>query len=196
MSDASQPPGAALMLATPRLTLRVHGLTDAAESAAMWADPEVTRHIGGRPSTRDASWLRLLTYAGTWSLLGYGYFVVRERATGRWVGEAGLADFHRDVVPSFDGVPEAGWALASWAHGRGYATEALRAVLGWADSHLRAPRTVCMISSQNAASIRVATKCGYRTVGETTFKGEATTIFERRLDGEGRTGDRGAPARM
>ena len=64
----------------------------------MWADPEVTRYIGGRPFGVEEVWTRLLRYAGHWALLGYGYWAVIEKSSGRFVGEAGLADFHRGEV--------------------------------------------------------------------------------------------------
>lgn len=180
---------AAPALDTTRLTLRPHTLADVDESAAMWADPIVTRHIGGRPSTAEEVWARVLRYGGLWALLGIGYWVVRERASGRFVGEVGLADFRRDLTPPLDGAPEVGWALAAWAHGRGFATEAVRAALAWGDAlpadrdgagPRRPPaRTVCLIAPGNAASVRVAEKCGFVAAGEATYEGQATRVFER-----------------
>jgi RimJ/RimL family protein N-acetyltransferase len=170
-------------LDTARLTLRAHTLADFDECAAMWGDPFVTRHIGGRPATEEEVWARILRYAGLWALLGFGYWVVRERDSGRFVGEIGLADFHRELTPSLDGVPEMGWALATSAHGRGFATEAVRAALAWGDASLAdrpgAGKTACLIAPENLASIRVAEKCGYHEVVRTTYKGHDTIIFER-----------------
>jgi RimJ/RimL family protein N-acetyltransferase len=168
------------VLQTERLVLRAHTLADYEESAAMWADPEVTRHIGGRPSTAEEAWSRLLRYAGLWALLGFGYWVARERETGRFVGEVGFADFRRELTPSLEGAPEAGWALAPWAQGRGFATEAVRAALAWGDAHLAAERTVCMIHPENVPSIRVAEKCGFRRIASSTYKGDPALLFERR----------------
>jgi RimJ/RimL family protein N-acetyltransferase len=164
---------------TERLTLRAHAIDDFAECAAMWADPEVTRHIGGRPFTGEEVWTRLLRYAGHWQLLGFGYWVVREAATGRFAGEVGFADMRREIQPSFDGTPEIGWALAPWCHGRGFATEAVRAIVAWGESHLPSQRTVCMIDEDNVRSIRVAEKCGYREWRRTTYHGAPTILFER-----------------
>lgn len=145
----------------------------------MWADPVVTRHIGGRPSTREESWSRLLRYAGLWPLLGFGYWAVEDKATGRFVGDVGFADFQRDITPPFEGAPEAGWVLAPWAHGRGYATEAVRAALAWADAHLGGARAVCIIDSGNDASIHVATKCGFAEYARTLYKGGPAVLFRR-----------------
>lgn len=173
------PQSEAPVLTTERLTLRAHTRADFEESAAMWADAGVTRHIGGKPFTREESWARLLRYAGLWALLGYGYWVVRETAGGRFVGEVGFGNFHRELDPPFGDVPEAGWALAPDAHGLGYASEALRAVLDWADGGPESARTVCMIDPANAASIRVAAKAGYAEYAQTSFKGLPTILFER-----------------
>jgi RimJ/RimL family protein N-acetyltransferase len=165
------------LLETERLVLRGHGSEDLEDCTAMWADPAVTRFIGGKPSSREQTWARMLRYVGHWRLLGFGYWVVRERSTGRFVGEVGFADFKREITPSFEGAPEAGWALATWAGGKGFATEAMRAILAWADE--RFPRTVCMIDEGNDASFRVAAKCGYREWQKATYLGTPTVLYER-----------------
>ncbi|MEW5852521.1 MAG: GNAT family N-acetyltransferase [Myxococcota bacterium] len=169
------PPG----LETERLTLRGHRALDFDECLAMWSDPEVTRFIGGRPCTREEVWSKLLRYVGHWTVVGFGYWVIREKASGRYVGETGFADFKRDMEPSVEDAPEIGWALASWAHGRGLATEAVRAVAAWGDAHFGTRRTVCCIHPQNVASLRVAEKAGYRELTRTTYRGEPTILFER-----------------
>src|SRR5579875_2663294 len=92
---------AAPVLETERLRLHGHRLADFADSAALWTDPLVTRFIGGRPSTPDEVWSRLSRYIGHWTALGFGYWAVRERASGRFAGEVGLADFRREIDPPF-----------------------------------------------------------------------------------------------
>ena len=166
-------------LETERLLLRAHRLEDFAECSAMWGHAEVARYIGGRPFPPDEVWTKLLRYVGHWALLGYGFWVLEEKGTGRFVGEVGFADFKRDIQPPLAGRPEMGWVLAPWAHGKGLATEAVRGALGWGATHLPSARTVCLISPENLASIRVAEKCGYREFQRTTFKGQPTLLFER-----------------
>jgi RimJ/RimL family protein N-acetyltransferase len=178
-SEARQMPSPPAPLSTPRLTLRPHARADFADSISLWSDPDVTRHIGGRPFTREEIWSRLLRYVGHWAVLGYGYWTVRETASDRFIGEVGFADFQRDLDPSFGDAPEAGWVLAPWSHGKGFATEAVRAALAWADRELRAPRTVCMIDGANRASLRVAEKCGYVEWTRATYKGAEVLLFER-----------------
>ena len=78
------------VIETPRLTLRGHRLDDFSDCAAMWADPIVTRHIGGKPFSEEDTWTRLLRYAGHWLLLGFGYWAIEEKDTGSFVGELGI----------------------------------------------------------------------------------------------------------
>jgi len=170
---------------TERLTLRGHRCEDFGDSASMWGDPEVTRYIGGKPLTDEEVWSRLLRHIGHWSLLGFGYWVVREKDSGRFVGEVGFADLKRAIDPPFDGAPEIGWVLAPWSHGRGYATESARAVIDWGAQHFAPARTVCLIDTDHVRSIRVAEKCGYREFARTTYKGKPVILFESRVRGWG-----------
>lgn len=167
-------------LETERLRLRRHRLADYPDVVALWSDPEVVRHIGGRPFSEEESWHRLLRYAGHWALLGYGMWVAETRDEGRFVGEVGLFEGRREIDASFRDSPEAGWVLAPWAHGRGYATEALSAVLA-ADEAARGAgaRTVCMIDPDNLASARVAAKVGYQPYLKTAYKGAPVVLYAR-----------------
>ena len=167
------------VIQTDRLILRPHRLGDFDALADMWADPDVARFIGGKPSTRDESWARLLRYVGHWPLMGFGYWAVEWRDGGTYLGDVGFADWHRVITPSIEGLPEGGWVLAPAAHGRGVATEAVQAAVAWADRHLGDRDTTCIINLDNAASVRVALKCGYREHALSDFKGTPVMQYRR-----------------
>src|SRR5690348_733593 len=76
---------------TPRLRLRGHCRDDLPRCLAMWSDPDVTRFIGVDPANEQRTWARLLGYVGHWALMGFGYWVIEQRDSGEFVGEAGLA---------------------------------------------------------------------------------------------------------
>jgi RimJ/RimL family protein N-acetyltransferase len=164
---------------TERLRLRPHRREDFADCLSLWTDPIVTRFIGGRPSTREEVWARLHRYRGHWSMMGYGYWVIEDMASGAYIGELGFADFMRDIDPPLPEMPELGWALLPAMHGKGYATEALRAAIAWGETHLPAPRTICIIHPENRPSIRLAEKCGFRELRRTTYKDSPTVVFGR-----------------
>ncbi|WP_375395144.1 GNAT family N-acetyltransferase [uncultured Sphingomonas sp.] len=172
-------------LITPRLTLTGHTGDDLDDLAAMWADPGVYGMIGGKPQSREEVWIRLLRSVGQWTLFGYGNWVLRDTATGRFIGSAGLLEARRAIDPPID-APETGWALAAHAHGQGYAKEALDAVLAWSDAQ-RVPRTMCIIDPDNSASIRLAAKIGYRAIGRATYHDRPVDLYER-MAGAGANG--------
>lgn len=163
-------------LETERLRLRGHEANDLSAAFAVWSNPEVVRFIGGTPSTEQETWMRILRYRGLWSMLGFGFWALEDKATGRYAGEAGF--FTRlDLTPSMDGAPELGWTLAPEFHGRGLATEALRTIQSWGDARL--PRTFCMIEPGNLASLRVAAKLGYAEKMCTVYKGSSVVLLDR-----------------
>jgi RimJ/RimL family protein N-acetyltransferase len=164
---------------TPRLRLRGHRLSDFPDCAAMWGDAVVTRYIGGRPFTTEETWARFVRYAGFWQLLGYGFWAAEEKATGVFVGELGFANFNREMQPPLGDVPEAGWVFASAVHGKGYATEAMRAAVGWIDGQVASGHTACIIDPGNLQSIRVAEKCGYGEERRSEYKGSPVIVFTR-----------------
>ena len=111
-----------------------------------------------------------------WAWLGFGYWLVEEKSAGGFVGEMGFSDWKREIEPSLQGVPEVGWVLATRAHGKGYATEAVRAAIAWGEANVRSRRPeigkmVCLIHPEHARSIRVAEECGFKQVQPTVYKG-------------------------
>ncbi len=164
---------------TPRLRMAPPRPEDFFESCALWSDEDVTRFLGGRAQTEEEVWSRLLRYIGHWSVMGYGYWVVREAGTGRFVGEVGFADKRRPLPAPFGDSPEAGWALMPWAHGQGLASEALAAALLFADARFLEDRTVCMIDPLNLSSSRLALRHGFRPFGAESYRGAPLDLFER-----------------
>jgi RimJ/RimL family protein N-acetyltransferase len=166
------------ILTTARLELVAPTAAHFADSAALWSDPDVVRHIGGRAFTQEEVWGRVLRYIGHWSALGFGYWVARERLTGAFVGELGFADWRREMSLGVAGQPEAGWVISPAAHGHGYATEGMQAALAWADANLGA-HSWCIIDPLNTASLRVADKLGYREIARTLYRGDTTIVLQR-----------------
>ena len=163
---------------TERLLLCGHRGEDLDAVAALWGDPEAMRHIGS-PCGRQDSWFRLLRYRGLWPLLGYGYWAIRDKTTGRYVGDVGLADFRRETSPAVPDMPEAGWVLAAWGHGRGLATEAVAGALGWFDRQDARGPVFCLVNAGHQASVRVAEKNGFVRDGVLKIRGNDAVVMVR-----------------
>ena len=144
-------------LETERLTLRGLEASDLDAYAAMYADREVVRYLEhGRPLDRAAAWRSMAIHLGHWQLRGYGQWALVERASGKLVGRAGL--FEPEGWPGL----EVGWVLARPHWGRGFATEAGRAALGYAYEVVGAERVISLIRPGNRPSVRVAERLGER----------------------------------
>ncbi|MDO9416007.1 GNAT family N-acetyltransferase [Pararhizobium sp.] len=164
---------------TDRLILRPFRRDDFNAYAALFADAEVVRFIGGVPFSREQAWTRFLRQVGMWHYFGFGFFALQEKETGLFIGEAGFHDLHRSINPSLEGTMETGWALSPKAHGIGYATEAVAAALRWSDGRFPQVRTTCIIQPENTASMRVATKLGFKEFHRTTYHGAHVILLER-----------------
>ena len=144
-------------LETERLILRVPRIEDFERYAEMFAH-EGTSHIGG-PLARGDAWRRFLQMPGAWALQGFAMFSLVEKASGRWVGQAG--PWQPDGWPG----TEVGYSLHPDAWGKGYATEACAASMDWAFDQLGWTDVIHSISPANVASQAVAMRLGSRNRG-------------------------------
>src|SRR2546428_13733104 len=99
-------------------------------------------------------------------------------------GEMGVSDWKRESQPTAKEEPVLGWVLATRVHGKGYASEAVGAVMAWGDANIRSAqpalgKMVCIIHPEHTRSIHVAEKCGFKQLQRTTYKGEPTILFAR-----------------
>lgn len=140
-------------LTTARLILRPFRGSDLDAHAAMNADPNVMRYIG-EVQDRAAAFRTMCAFMGHWYLRGYGPWAVEERATGAFVGRAGLTRFEpwTDV--------EVGYALVPSAWGKGYAGELAARSLRYAREVVGARGVTSHILAGNAAAVRVAERLG------------------------------------
>jgi RimJ/RimL family protein N-acetyltransferase len=148
---------------TERLILRPHCLADFATYATYRADPELMRFFRSGPINEEDAWSKFNGIFGHWELMGYGNWAIEERASGAYIGNLGFTDKKRIASHPASGAPEMGWLLCASAHGKGYATEAINAALGWGRDHFgQGARVVCVIDTDNAASQRVAARVDFK----------------------------------
>jgi RimJ/RimL family protein N-acetyltransferase len=151
---------------TARLLLRGFEERDLDAFAAMQADAEVMRFISPTgPRERDVTWRDMAQAIGHWALRGHGLWAVEERGTGAFLGRVGI------IRP--EGWPEIelAYSLVRGAWGRGLATEAGRAALGWAFGALGVPRVASFIAPANLASQAVSRRLGAACEGEAVLLG-------------------------
>jgi RimJ/RimL family protein N-acetyltransferase len=152
-------------LQTERLFLRRFTVDDVDEIVALDSDPEVMRYIsGGKPTPRSEietdylpSWLSYYE-----RFAGFGFWAAVEKASGEFIGW-----FHFRSPPdhAVDDV-ELGYRLRRSAWGKGYATEASRALIDKGFRELGVQRVFASTMAVNKASRRVMEKAGLKFVGD------------------------------
>lgn len=175
MTDTPDP-----VIETDRLVMTPPCVDDLADTTALWREPDVYRHIGGRAFSEEDCWNRLLRDIGHWQAHGYGLWTVRMKATGTYAGVVGYADFRREMNPAFGDAPEGGWVMAPWTQRQGLASEAVGAALDWVEAAIAPERTVCMIAPDNQPSLRLADRFGYTPYAATQYSGAEVMLLERR----------------
>lgn len=143
-------------LRTDRLHLRWLTAADAGLLLAVWNDPAFLRYVGDRgirtveaaaEAFRDGPQRLYKDY-------GYGPYRVALRDSNQVLGICGL--FRREGLDD----PDIGYALLPQFCGRGYATEAARAVIFHARETLGFKRLTALINPDNTASIKLVEKLG------------------------------------
>jgi RimJ/RimL family protein N-acetyltransferase len=145
----------AVILTTGRLKLRKFLLSDMEQFAALNADPEVMRYLGGAALTQEQSDSILLGAHRSFANSGYGMIAVERIEDCAFLGTCGLS-----IEPWYPEDLEIGWRLARDYWGQGYACEAASAWLDYAFSSLQAPRVISITDVPNARSISVMKKIG------------------------------------
>jgi [ribosomal protein S5]-alanine N-acetyltransferase len=178
-----RPRRARLPIETDRLRLRELSDDDLEAVHAIYGDPETMRYIGplGRPTPDlDATRRVLVGLRRHDELHGFSLWAVDERDGEPMVGLAGLA-----WVEGHGPEVEAAYLFRRDRWSRGYATEALRAVLTVGHEDLGIDRIVALAYPENVASQRVMAKVGMRPDGTVTAYGRtmARTVSESGASG-------------
>lgn len=170
---------AAPHLLTERLELWMPQVADLPPLFEIISDEETTRYLGGT-STMEDLFMRFMRNAGSWHLYGYGMFMLRERGgDGSLIGNCGIFHSIRGLGDDFDNRPEAGWIIQADCTGKGYAGEAMRAILAWFDASF-GNEVMCLISLANAPSIKLAEKLDFGCLRETEMPGgDLVRLFRR-----------------
>lgn len=161
---------------TERLRFEVMSPEHEANLEALDGDPKVRAFFPGgvalRPKTRD----RIANNQRSFETLGYCDFAVSDRETGAFCGRAGFHRMEDDEV-------EVGYLFRPELWGRGYATEALRGLLGWVRTRASTEtipkgRIIAFASADHLASLRVMQKAGMRHLKTERVDGVDCVFYE------------------
>ena len=144
-----------ILVETEHLLFRPLMLSDLDELAALYADPEVMRFLGGTHSKEEVQHI-LNRYIREYEIYGHSFFATIQKSDQRFIGQCGL------LTQEVDGQPEVelGYVLAPQYWQRGLALEGTQALKDYGLQQLGFPRLISLIPPENVASIHIAEKIG------------------------------------
>ncbi|MEO1246961.1 MAG: GNAT family N-acetyltransferase [Pseudomonadota bacterium] len=165
---------------TPRLELLKVCEEDAPLLLAVWNDPSFIEHVSDR-GIRTLEQAHKAIVQGplkTYREYGYGPYKMLRKSDGEALGICGL--FKRDYLED----PDLGYAVLPGYRGAGYASEAARQVLVIAAIAFDLPRVKALISPDNAASIQLIEKIGFKFLRRCkTDENEDALLYGFEFDG-------------
>ncbi len=142
---------------------------DAEQAFQIYSDPEVTRFLITKVDSVESS-LNLLQRWVTKATLqsnGTGLWAIIIKETGEIVGMIGLIQL-QDEDENLTQDYEIGWHLKKSAWGKGYATEAAKAILDYGFKVLKLTTIYAIARPENTASLRLIQRLGMIPIGRTT----------------------------
>jgi RimJ/RimL family protein N-acetyltransferase len=121
---------------------------------------EVTDHLGG-PRSPEVTAKRFQEMSEEWDKRGYSFLAAESRSTGMFLGACGLTTIDVPKAPAeLRGAVQIGWIFRTEAWGKGYATEAARAVLEIAFGRCGLERVYAQTTERNPPSRAIMEKLG------------------------------------
>jgi len=168
----------------PTLTtarLRLEPFTDSHVEGlnALNADPEVMRYISGRPETLEETVAVVQRVKQRWIEMGYSWWSFVDPVSGEVVGAGCLQNLRRDesLHPDPSCPLEIGWRLRHDHWGQGLATEAARAIAGFAFGELHADELYAVCEPANLASANVMKRLGMQFRGLQRWYGKDLSTY-------------------
>lgn len=161
------------VITTDRLRLRPPGRADWPAYAAFMQTPQARFFAGhGKPGQ---AWRSFGTVIWHWIDLGFGPFAVTAKDSDTCIGLIG------PKCPVGWPEGEITWIAFGTAEGRGIASEAARAALGYAARDLHWATAVSYIEPDNTRSVALAERLGARLDADATAPGPGVQVYRHRM---------------
>lgn len=156
---------------TERLLLRQFRDEDWKDLHYYYSSEAATKYTVGRAFTEAETWRIMCTMIGHWQLRGYGPYALEEKSSKTVLGTVGF--WFPNDWPS----PEIKWALAPSSWGKGYASEAAKAVQKTGLEYMPDISLISLIHPDNAASIKLALAVGAEFESAIPFRGAEFHLY-------------------
>lgn len=154
-------------LTTERLVLRRRHEADIPYMLMMFDDDDVRQYLGGYPPRHERAMLQMVRHRTETA------WAVTLKETGEYVGECHLSK----IVDNYLG--DIGYLIRKAFWGKGYASEAVTAVIEYCARELKLRRLCALIDNNNERSKKLITKAGFSliaTLPEADFGGRVADV--------------------
>jgi RimJ/RimL family protein N-acetyltransferase len=158
-------------LETDRLLLRMFQEDDWRALHKYYSDEACMKYTVGRALTEGETWRAMAAMIGHWQLRRYGSYALEEKSSRQVIGVAGL-DYPNDWPE-----PEIKWGLIRDFWGRGYASEAVRAIKKMWIDYLPELPLISLIHPNNTNSVNLAKAVGAFFERDHDFRGDTWSIY-------------------
>ena len=145
---------------TERLRLRPFRKSDAKALHALYGDVDNLRYWGTDPSPDLASTRKMLRWHISFHPFHYALWAIEEKKGGKLVG---MINYHRRDMR--ERRVDVGWMTLPQVQGKGYMTEAGRALLRHLFDTLKIHKVEALIRRENKPSTALAKRLGFRLEG-------------------------------
>lgn len=142
-------------------------------------DPNVMRYINkGIVKTPEETWEGIRRVKARWVKYGFSWWAIKEKSSDIIVGAACLQH-----LANVDGAPlELGWRLVPKHNGKGYATEAAKAIIEFAVEGIGATYLVAVADPENIPSHRVMQRLGMTYKAIEQHYDELCVVYELNIN--------------
>jgi [ribosomal protein S5]-alanine N-acetyltransferase len=161
----------AIRIETTRLILREISLQDEEGLFLLDSDPAVHTYIGNKPLTSKDEVKKIIAFIQQQYIdNGIGRWAVIEKESQSFIGWAGLK-LVKEVVNNHTNYYELGYRFIQKHWGKGYATEAARAVLDYGFCTMSLSKIYAIADCGNTSSQHVLYKLGFSHLASFDYNG-------------------------
>lgn len=163
-----------VVLTSSRLGYRLYQENDLADLIRLDNDPAVRTFFPMRMPTPEEIKVNIQRNIHSFLENGYGVFIAVDLATGEFVGRCGFKRWSTGEI-------EVGYVFLKKFWGRGLATEALAALLSWAEKNISIDKIIAFTPVTHKASERVMQKCGMERYAQAVMYGVDCVFYQKLL---------------
>ena len=165
------------LLETPRLIFRKLQEEDASSMYELDSNAEVHRYLGNTPVQSKEESEKIIQFIRKQYVdNGVGHWALIEKTSGEFIGWAGLKLVKEEINGHKD-FYDLGYRLIPRYWGKGYATEAGKALVTYAFEILKTKNVFAFVDAENVASIKVLQKAGLQCASQFEYEGQKHLWF-------------------